>query len=288
MIESSAGGSDVVPAAEKKSLPPPWECVGTARGSLSNATLTLYPTDDPHSGYLVQDQLYRMRLLVSNPLFHPTKNSWRLLSFWGEKKGAFVTLHDAQITGFVVEGMEASIAPGSLEAAAFHMTNITFSPHPLSAGAHIPQLVSLFVVAPRGTELSCVGFQPGSLGGGTGVAGWSGAERIACSASDQIPVDGACEWSGRPPPRGLWSLCLTFPRAPDWDSVISRGLEGGLWFVVPTINPLYIPFDNVWAVALLGEQKGAPTRSDAGLVGARELLDATGLLGYSLMKQAEV
>ena len=67
-------------------------------------------------------------------------------------------------------------------------------------------------------------------------------------------------WSGRPSPRGLWSVCLSFPRRPDWDVVVARGLAAGLWFSLPTVNPMYMPFDNVWALAVLGEEKNGPAR----------------------------
>lgn len=104
----------------KKGLPPPYECVGTAIGSRSNATLLMLPTDDPHSGMLVQDQLYRVRLVVQNPLYDPSlrQNTWRLLSKWGEKKDSFLTLHDEQVDGFYIRGMQAAVQPASVEPAA--------------------------------------------------------------------------------------------------------------------------------------------------------------------------
>jgi len=206
-------------------------------------------------------------------------NEWHLVSRWGENKGSFLTLHEKELDGFAIRGMEAAVHPTSLEPHTFHAVNITFVPRPGIPGEEVLRLKALFIVAPRGAELSCVGFLPGSVGNGTGPAGWTDAERIACDEADEPKEDSACTWPGFSPPRGLWTACLTFPSRPYWDTVVERGVDRGLWLVVSTMNPSYLPSDNVWALAVIGEREHGYFTSDAD-----RLIDASGMEGYNLYK----
>jgi len=141
----------------KKQLPPPYECIGTTRGSHSNATLLLIPTEDMYSGRLVQDQLYRMRLVVRNPLYNPLAlglGPWRLLSRWGSEQGIFLTLHDTQIEGFPVVGMQVSVTPETRAPEAFHIANISFMPLFPDQGPSISLSLSHSLSLPLSLSLS--------------------------------------------------------------------------------------------------------------------------------------
>ncbi|CAK9052615.1 unnamed protein product [Durusdinium trenchii] len=127
--------------------------------------------------------------------------------------------------------------------------------------------------------------------------------------SDYLPSAGPCADPGVPVPSGLWSMCLSAPRRPVWASppgslqhppcdgdvascTVHAPLSLGngtkafvgqpLWFGIFVTNPYYMPFDNTWLLAVLGD-RGEAEEELSDLEGAK-LLDLAGLDGYQLLK----
>ncbi|CAE7028480.1 unnamed protein product [Symbiodinium natans] len=278
-------------------LPPPYECRGVTTGAYSNATLLLIEAQESfRSGMLLKDQEYKVRLLVRNALFNAgeLENGWRLLTRWAESMDSFVTLHQATIPGFALSAMQAAIQPTSVNPGTFHILNVTVSPRnetSLLTGSAPgdARLLALLLVAPRGTELTCAGFLPGSLGGGSGPGGWVDAERIACTTQALLPTEGPCADPGIPVSPGLWSMCLAAPRRPLWGTGVdvasasngTRAVTGRpLWFGAFARNANYMPFDNTWLLVVLGDRSD----QERPVFSGSKLLDVAGLEGYQLLK----
>eukprot|EP00913_Durusdinium_trenchii_P024488 g22989.t1 len=75
---------------------------------------SLEPTE--RSGEGLWDQEYEVWLRVRNPLFNPdgAENKWRFMTRWAESASSYVTLHEADLPGFSLTGMEARYPRQSL------------------------------------------------------------------------------------------------------------------------------------------------------------------------------